>query len=213
MSQNNTYAIMSSYSTRCPRTTWVFIVIWCQLNNLVYIINFCQFGCRPLHLHDLQECQWCEFHQNVKITFHQKFTFEKWSSSLDIDFPRFARFELILTPWSSVTHSRWEQSNNTIINGGNTVPINCYQIPHRTQLRLFKTLKRLKRYKREDRRAPNVGQISAFAPATLRLLHFHFHTFTYTLSHFHFHTFTLSLSHFHFHTFTLSHFHTFTFTL
>ena len=147
MSQNNTYAIMSSYSTRCPRTTWVFIVIWCQLNNLVYIINFCQFGCRPLHLHDLQECQWCEFHQNVKITFHQKFTFEKWSSSLDIDFPRFARFELILTPWSSVTHSRWEQSNNTIINGGNTVPINCYQIPHRTQLRLFKTLKRLKRYK------------------------------------------------------------------
>ena len=44
-------------------------------------------------------------------------------------------------------------------------------------------------------------------------VHFHFHTFAFTLSHFH--TFTLSLSYFH--TFTLSlsyfHFHTFTFTL
>ena len=57
----------------------------------------------------------------------------------------------------------------------------------------------------------------------LSLSHFHFHTFTFTLSvsHFQLHTFsfTLSVSHFQFHTFsfTLSfshvHFHTFTFTL
>ena len=64
-------------------------------------------------------------------------------------------------------HLRENSLNNSILDGGCTA-LTKQLIPHGTQ-DFLGTLERLKRYKKGDNQAPNVGQTLALAPAAPRL--------------------------------------------